>query len=308
MEAVCDNICHWPRLEAGETLNLHLLGTVYQTFIPGANNHAIPTFKPPGDIENNNPEEQNLDSLDSIREEDMLEVSSMHHVRARPPPPPSVFVSVHELDIFNSLFSVLSHLHLMWELMICAEPIVIIASSPTDCSHMVQSLLSLISPLAFCGESRPYFTIHDNELRELTQVPVQWPVILGVTNPFFGKTLKNWPHTVRLAESLNINFNSDQSHSAMGTFHSRKLQRVSRLSKLLGSGSGVCTQYKPFLNKDSALMKKIYNGVHAKRPSVVQSALLRRHFLELTHSFMIPLERYMASLMPLARDVSPFRV
>lgn len=45
-----------------------------------------------------------------------------------------------------------------------------------------------------------------------------------------------------------------------------------------------------------------------KRPEEVQSALLRRHFLELTQSFMIPLERYMSTLMPLQRNISPFKV
>ena len=40
----------------------------------------------------------------------------------------------------------------------------------------------------------------------------------------------------------------------------------------------------------------------------VQSALLRRHMLELTQSFMIPLERYVASLMPLHRNISPYKV
>lgn len=48
-------------------------------------------------------------------------------------------------------------------------------------------------------------------------------------------------------------------------------------------------------------------GVQLKRPNGVQSALLRRHFLELTQTFMIPLERYLASLMPLARNISPYR-
>lgn len=44
------------------------------------------------------------------------------------------------------------------------------------------------------------------------------------------------------------------------------------------------------------------------RPVEVQSALLRRHLLELTQSFMIPLERYVASLMPLQKNVSPYKV
>lgn len=34
---------------------------------------------------------------------------------------------------------------------------------------------------------------------------------------------------------------------------------------------------------------------------------MRRYFKDLTHSFVIPLERYLASLMPLQRDISPFK-
>lgn len=94
----------------------------------------------------------------------------------------------------------------------------------------------------------------------------------------------------------------------MGSFQTKKLTKVKSISKLLGVTSGVlCTQYKPYLQKDKAIIKKIINGVKTKRPSVVQSAILKRYFLELTQSFMIPLERYMASLMPLQKDISPFR-
>ncbi len=90
-------------------------------------------------------------------------------------------------------------------------------------------------------------------------------------------------------------------------------------------------------------------GIQRKRPSEAQSAILRRHLLELTQSFIIPLvrkqpirsmhfpsllttchflsrckdsalctcvltlrlvcqERYMASLMPLQRSVTPWKV
>lgn len=54
---------------------------------------------------------------------------------------PNVLSSVHEIDIFNSLYSVMSHIHLLWELILTSEPIVVMAASPTDCSHMVQSLV-----------------------------------------------------------------------------------------------------------------------------------------------------------------------
>ncbi|KAA8578046.1 hypothetical protein FQN60_016021, partial [Etheostoma spectabile] len=46
-------------------------------------------------------------------------------------------------------------------------------------------------------------------------------------------------------------------------------------------------------------------GIQRKRPPEVQTSILRRHLLELTQSFIIPLERYMASLMPLQRSVTP---
>ena len=56
------------------------------------------------------------------------------------------------------------------------------------------------------------------------------------------------------------------------------------------------------------LVKRLLKGVQMGRPVEVQSALLRRHLLELTQSFMIPLERYVASLMPLQKNVSPYKV
>lgn len=54
---------------------------------------------------------------------------------------PIVLASVTEIDIFRSLYTVLSYTHLLWELVLTAEPIVVMATSPSDCSHMVQSLV-----------------------------------------------------------------------------------------------------------------------------------------------------------------------
>jgi len=86
-----------------------------------------------------------------------------------------------------------------------------------------------------------------------------------------------------------------------------KLKKQGRV-KVLDSSPGVYTEYKPFLQKDKHIIKNLVSGIHSRRPSEVQTALLRRHLLELTHSFMIPLERYIASLMPLLKNISPFKV
>ncbi|XP_052862590.1 heat shock 70 kDa protein [Anopheles cruzii] len=310
LEAICDAICKWPSLLGDELLSLQVLGSVYEVSIPKQNGKMaiVPnpdTTVPAGSTANR------------------------------------VLSSVHEIDIFKSLQLFLPYIHLLWELVLTGEPIIVTGTSPTDCAHMVQSLTSLISPLAYCAESRPYFTIHDTEFKEFTQSKNGHPsIILGVTNPFFAKTLQHWPHTLRLQDSAEAQLLKQQqqqqqkqsalyspkggptsgppsasasssSASASSSDGSATLSRLSKIkqitTKLLDSSPGLYTQYKPFVQKDKAFIKKILLGMKTERPLSVQSALLRRHLLELTQSFMIPLERYMASLMPLQKDISPFR-
>lgn len=210
-----------------------------------------------------------------------------------------ILTHVEDLNLFEILQPVLSHIHLLWELVITTEPIVVMAPSPTYCSSMVLALTRIISPLQFCGGYRPYFTIHDSEFKQFTsKVNGPPPVILGVTNPFFAKTLHHWPHTIRLSDDINTNSSVQ---------HKYKLKKTAP-TKLIDNTSGIYTTYKPFLQKDKNIIKKLLLGVDSKRPSQVQSALLRRHLLELTQTFMIPLERYIASLMPLQKCISPFKV
>lgn len=67
----------------------------------------------------------------------------------------------------------------------------------------------IIPPLKYCGDYRPYFTIHDSEFKQFTnKSPGPPPVILGVTNPFFGKTLFHWPHSIRLDDTGMDNYGS----------------------------------------------------------------------------------------------------
>ncbi|GCC21892.1 hypothetical protein chiPu_0000274 [Chiloscyllium punctatum] len=60
-------------------------------------------------------------------------------------------------------------------------------------------------------------------------------------------------------------------------------------------------------SRDEEIIKQVQKGIQQKRPSEAQSAILRRYLLELTQSFIIPLERYVASLMPLQKSISPWK-
>ncbi|XP_070362775.1 protein DENND6B isoform X16 [Equus asinus] len=212
-------------------------------------------------------------------------------------PAPVVLSSVHELDLFRCFQPVLAHVQTLWELMLLGEPLVVLAPSPAMSSEMVLALTRCLHPLKFCCDYRPYFTIHDSEFREFTtrtQAPPN--VVLGVTNPFFIKMLQHWPHILRVGEPR---MSGDLPKQV-------KLKKPSRL-KTLDTKPGLYTAYTAHLHRDKALLKRLLKGLQKKRPSDMQTALLRRHLLELTQSFIIPLEHYMASLMPLQKSIMPWK-
>uniref|UniRef100_A0A8D8W6C4 Protein DENND6B n=1 Tax=Cacopsylla melanoneura TaxID=428564 RepID=A0A8D8W6C4_9HEMI len=203
----------------------------------------------------------------------------------------SLQCSKFEMDAFQKFSSLLSHVQLLWELVLTCEPIIVMTSSPVICSQMVYFLVSLINPLIYFAEYRPYFTIHDSDFKDYTSktntVP---PAILGVTNPFFTKTLQHWPHI--------INLDKDASG------HSNKLKKYTS-NKLMDSTPGFYTQYKPLLQKDKSFSKKLTKG---QRPPQAQMTMFKQHIQDLTESFLHPLERYIQSKsMPLMKDINPFK-
>ena len=50
-------------------------------------------------------------------------------------------------DLFPTLLPLLESLHSLWELVLTAEPIVVLAASPAQCSTTVQALTTIIQPL-----------------------------------------------------------------------------------------------------------------------------------------------------------------
>ncbi|XP_067634987.1 protein DENND6B [Eurosta solidaginis] len=297
----CHQINMWPLLQAGVPLELRLFDNVYQINIPTISGRK---------------------TICKALKKELIKGESIDPLQTK------VLSSVYELDIFQSLSFILENLFTLWELVLTAEPIVVVGTSPADCSHMVQSLVSLISPIEYCAEARPYFTIHDSEFKEFTRECGKTPpsLILGVTNPFFIKLLKDWPHMLRLVDNqMNMQqhqqFQKNIRNSDSVTSFNSSVNGAGIIKKNLtghsltsnlnagtdGTAPGLYTKYKPFLKKDKNLIKKVIAGMKTKRPDHVQTALLRRNLLELTQSFMIPLERYIASLMPLQKDISPFK-
>ncbi|XP_040199127.1 protein DENND6B isoform X1 [Rana temporaria] len=265
LEAVCNQIDRWPFPEPGLSLSLPIMGLVLQVKIPG--------------------------------HDDLLETNAItDHQKDRLDPPYHIS-SIHELDLFRSFQSVLMNLQLLWELVLLGEPLVVMAPSPTISSEIVLALTGCISPLKFCSDFRPYFTIHDSEFKEYTtrtQAPPS--LLLGVTNPFFIKTLQHWPHILRVGEPR---ISGDLPKQV-------KLKKLTKL-KTLDTKTGMYTSYKPFLHKDKTLIKQLLKGLQKRLPSSTLSLLLQKHLFELTQSFMLPLERYIGSLMPHHSSITPWK-
>ncbi|XP_067861380.1 protein DENND6B isoform X4 [Heptranchias perlo] len=187
----------------------------------------------------------------------------------------------------------------VWQKNLLPAPMVIPTVNELDLFRCFQPILihiQMLWELMLLGEPVIVMATNPTVSSDTVLALTRPNVVLGVTNPFFIKTFQHWPHIIRIGE---VKMSGDLP----------KQIKVKKLMKLrtLDTKPGIYTSYKTFLYKDKALIKRLLKGIQRKRPSEVQSAILRRHLLELTQSFIIPLERYVASLMPLQRTITAWK-
>ncbi|CAG8519128.1 9974_t:CDS:10 [Racocetra persica] len=220
LEAACHDIASWKSPSPSKLFDLPFLGNVIQVEIPQPNKPQL-LETCPFDMANYHPELQILASL----------------------PPTSMFT--HFRDMIKDLW-------LCWELMLFAEPIVLMAPDPKICSEAVLELMDIINPIPYCGDYRPYFTIQDLDFKSfVTKNKVRPPsnVIIGVTNPFFVKALAHWPNLVRVGKP-KIRKGVDGYNSWRGS-HASSLDFV----------QGVKSKRKSVIAKDKAILKRLAEAV-----------------------------------------------
>ncbi|XP_010910316.1 uncharacterized protein [Elaeis guineensis] len=257
-----------------------------------------------------------------------------------PPTNPSVPHGLfHDADLFAAFRGLLLHLWTLWELMLLGEPILVIASTPPQCSEAVAALVSLVAPLPCSVDFRPYFTIHDpdfariNSLREGDAFP---PMVLGVTNLFFLKSLKNIPHVVSVGSPspnstrvlpvasrssststgtntrpgrLNLEQLSLNKFSPSNLLNAMKRRREGPLCLMTEHREAVWSTYSATMKPDTAILNRLIDAGMSPRieesMSVVNNEILRRHFLELTTNFLAPFGPYLRAITP-SDGSSPF--
>lgn len=242
----------------------------------------------------------------------------------------------HDSDLFGSFRGILLQLWVLWELLLIGEPILIIAPTPPQCCEAVAGLVSLVAPLLCSVDFRPYFTIHDPDFSHLNSLQggETFPaMILGVTNLFFLKALRNMPHIVSVGipapnsnrpalssrsstgrisarpEGFGLQQLSLKKFSPSGLLNAVKLRRDGPLCLMTEHKEALWSTYSATTKPDTSILNRLIDAGMSPRVeesmSVVNNEILRRHFLELTTNFLAPFGPYFKANTP-SEGSSPF--
>ncbi|XP_044477132.1 protein DENND6A-like isoform X2 [Mangifera indica] len=238
----------------------------------------------------------------------------------------------HDSDLFGTFRGLLLQLWVLWELLLIGEPILIIAPTPSQCCEAVASLVSLIAPMLCSIDFRPYFTIHDPEfayLNSLQEGDTFPPMVLGVTNLFFLKALRNIPHIVSVGSPApNSNQGALARRASSGKFSGKpegfgplkkfspsnllnavKLRRDGPLCLMTEHKEAIWSTYAATTKPDTSILNRLIDAGLSPRieepMSVVNNEILRRHFLELTTNFLAPFGPFFRTTTP-SEGSSPY--
>ncbi|KAL0020793.1 hypothetical protein WJX79_003522 [Trebouxia sp. C0005] len=193
----------------------------------------------------------------------------------------------HEVDIYTPFSALLQHLWTLWEVLLLAEPLLVLAPSPGECSTAVAALIALVSPLPYSADFRPYFTIHDPDFQAMTSPEpapssTNLPRLLGVTD---------------ISSRLCLNGRTQQ-------------HTLGSQPQLGDHVQALWTGYKPVTKPDQQLLDRLMkaaptdSSMKAARMATLNSQAIRKHFVELTSAMLMPFAPYCHPVGPPAEAVS----
>ncbi|KAL1687077.1 hypothetical protein GGG16DRAFT_63060 [Schizophyllum commune] len=268
LESACHNIATWPPPTPGSTVELGFLGNVITAQIPRTID-----------------EQQALDP--SVAERLVnASLQTMIPATAGSLLPPAIL-------LFEAS---LPHIWSIWECLVLNEPILLFGTSPAETSQAVWWLRDLMRPIPLAGDIRPYFTIHDRDhLALVNKLPPKSGLLLGVTNPFFERSCAHWPHILSLGYRSSIAMHPSKGGSA-GIAQATAGPRPGWKTKT----------HKRYVSKDRSLLKQLESACEkGGEVNLLQaSLLLRRHFCTRTTELLLPLSRYLNTLIPTPAEVA----
>lgn len=327
MRAVFEDVSLWGPLEWGGSMDLPLGHTLLRADLP-----ELATL--PSDVVKAAAQHAGLPSVAEALADDLdldtgIPLSLLPRAPGQQVPAVGLFT---DADVFTPLSHVTRHLWTLWEILLSGEPLLIASPSPVSCSGAISALVSLVAPLPYCADYRPYFTIHDPAFAPLAGGALPsaasnadlLPSLLGVTNPFIIKSLAHWPNTVSTGFTSSTQIGAGQgsscgeesSSSVEGVSATGVLRRRTTLPSLLRRrnsnpdsllkepADAIWLEYKPLIRPDDDLLNSLVlpeNGDGAarrRRLGHLNSTIIRRHFEELSRAVVFPLLPYITPAPP----------
>lgn len=225
----------------------------------------------------------------------------------------------HEYNVYLPFQSVLPKLWALWELVITGQPLAVIAPSPTECSSAVAALISLIAPIPYAVDFRPYYTIHDATFHKLAalhdeaqrngctefEIDPHLPKLVGLTNLYFLKALPGWPNTLSIGQkpSLASKHNLGSSGSKFQRYLPQNLLQGWKIREagpqgLLSKHTEQLWMSEESIIKPNWSLCKKWSAVQGSQNSksigtmTGNSDMIRKHFAALTTTFLEPFQKY----------------
>ncbi|KAF8123478.1 hypothetical protein EV363DRAFT_1356585 [Boletus edulis] len=175
----------------------------------------------------------------------------------------------------------LAHLWSLWECLVLCEPILVFGPSPAMTSQAIWCLRDLVRPIPLAADIRPYFTIHDKDHSLLVnKAPPKAGLLIGVTNPLFEKSCAHWPHVLSVGR--------------------KSPARTGPNTAVTGPSPGWTTKtHRRHISKDRQLLKTLEKACAGHEGEQIRASLaMRGHFCARTNAMLVPLNRYLNTLMP----------
>ncbi|KIR34079.1 hypothetical protein I352_03312 [Cryptococcus deuterogattii MMRL2647] len=257
IEAACHSIASWPDPTPDTVLHLPLLSDIITVKLP-----------------------------------DTTENPQILKITLTSPSPIPILASLPTSSPLRAFAPFIASLWSLWECLILAEPILIIAPDPRTCSEIVWWLRDFLRPIPPTGDFRPYLHIHDHDLSLLINANKPQPgVVVGVTNPFFRNAASHWPNVISIPSQRGKRKPTGGAGSGGGP---------------IGGGVGGWEEPEGFISrrtrsvqKDRVLLKRLEKLIaEGKLDDPAGNEALRTHFQQITERFLVPLNRYFQTLVP----------
>jgi len=231
--------------------------------------------------------------------------------------PSGIFQDVNIYEVFQN---VLGSLWSLWECAIAGQATMVFSQSPEKCTKAVLGIMSIISPVTYAGDFRPYFTIYDPDFKHFQKCDERDTLgclILGVTNPFFLQAYKNWGNVLYLTAPCGNNGNGEtNSKKARRLLSPMEVQQysynnlrkpiVKRLQdKLEYTDIDIMVVRNSALEPDQRILRTLIKPSKSKRGrkqvsaeaqdqiSAINTVLLRKYFRNMTNCFLRPFHIYL---------------